>query len=278
MDDLVPPLLLATREIRFNLLAGRALKDSVGVYLRSHHDEFALRLNELWCLKLQGESEIAESTLPGHRSRALWELLERGLLGEPILEPLQHLENDIEAAATADLETHIATLPFKALIPLLFFQFPAFVILLIGPLLRDLEKTLLTIIGLVLLAGPQSHAESLESLAVKKLSHARTSREVEAIERSVEELRVARMACEIQIRAQSIPSVCYRALKIEAAWGLHPDSKQTRALVARMDRLCARNAKSLKEIPQSTSAELTAECRKNVEKARELLAYKWREY
>ncbi len=138
MDDLTPPLLTALRDVRWQLLSGRSTKEAVRNYAFKHSDALASRIGQLWILKQQGTLNLAEINWPNFHQKTFWELLERGFEGQPIVEPLTHLEDEVESVAKHDLDQHLATLPFKALFPLLFLQFPAFVILLIGPLLREL--------------------------------------------------------------------------------------------------------------------------------------------
>lgn len=138
MDSLTPPLLTALREMRWHLLAGRSVKDAMDAYLQVTNDEFSRKMRELWTLRHQGTLNCGEINLPTHYHRAFWDLLERGLLGQPIVDPMNNLEEEVERVSLRDLEMHVATLPFKALLPLLFLQFPAFIILLIGPLMREL--------------------------------------------------------------------------------------------------------------------------------------------
>lgn len=67
-----------------------------------------------------------------HR-RALFFLLERSLKGESILPALADLEQEIIEACEADIDAHLARLPFILLVPLLFLLFPAVMILILGP-------------------------------------------------------------------------------------------------------------------------------------------------
>lgn len=139
MEHLTPPLLTAVREIRWQLLSGKSTREAVREYLALYKDEFSRKLREILLLREQSALDPAFRGFANVYQTALWDLLQRGLDGHPILEPLTSLEREIERAAQLDVETHISTLPFKALLPLLFFQFPAFVILLVLPLLRDLQ-------------------------------------------------------------------------------------------------------------------------------------------
>jgi hypothetical protein len=138
MEDLTPPLLGAIREMGLRISSGHSMKESLRLYLESANSEFAQRLREWWVLREQGRLQQAPAFV-SHYQRAFILLLERGLQGQPTLEHLQALEDEVTSAAQAELELHVATLPFKVLLPLLFFQFPAYLVVLLGPILRDLN-------------------------------------------------------------------------------------------------------------------------------------------
>lgn len=139
MEDLIPPLLTAVREVRWRIASGRSMKEAVRLHLEQAHSPFAHRLREWWALKAQGRENQAKH-FKTHYQKAFLNLIERGCAGQPTLDHLTALEDEIAKAAEAELELHIATLPFKMLIPLLIFQFPAYVILLLGPALRELTR------------------------------------------------------------------------------------------------------------------------------------------
>lgn len=280
MDDLTPALLIAIREIRWHLLAGRSIKESINAYLSTHADEFSVRLHEFWSLKIQGHAPVCGQKFASHRAQALWDLIERAYHGQPILEPLALLEDDVEAAATADLEMHVATLPFKALIPLLLLQFPAFALLLLGPLLRDLTRYsmifILAAVGLSL--APTAGADTLSSAAFRKISQTRKVRDLDQIRISFEQLRTLRMACEFQLKEGSVPSACYEALELERKWGLSSSSHSTQ-IRERIDRRCEEAAKKQQGLNGVLPKAVSAFCRTNVTRAKELRDYQqfdWR--
>lgn len=139
MEDLTPPLLSAVREVRWRIGSGRSMKEAVSLYLETAANEFAVRLREWWTLKQQGRESSANS-FPTHLQQAFLHLIERGLAGQPVLEALTALENEVDSAAQNELELFLAALPFKVLLPMLAFQFPAYMILLLGPMLRELGR------------------------------------------------------------------------------------------------------------------------------------------
>ncbi len=143
MENLTPPLLRALRELRWTMSAGKSMNEAFQLYLERTQDDLASRLRQLWILKNQsGNISYTPERLPTYFQRAFWQLVERGCRGEPAMDALNALESEVQAAAQAELDDHIATLPFKVLIPLLLFQFPAYLLLLLGPLLRELQRQL----------------------------------------------------------------------------------------------------------------------------------------
>ncbi len=143
MEDLTPPILSAVREVRWRMTSGRSMNEALRAHLLESHSVFSQRLREWWALKSQDclpKNHAHQFDSP--YQRAFLELIERGCAGQPTLDHLTALEQEIELAAHAELESHVAALPFKVLIPLLVFQFPAFLILLLGPLLRELGQQL----------------------------------------------------------------------------------------------------------------------------------------
>lgn len=116
------------------------MKEALRLYLEAANSPFSQNVREWWALKNQGRptSDCAKK-FTTHYQLALLELVERGCAGQPTLDHLLGLECEVESAALAELEAHLATLPFKVLIPLLVFQFPAYLLLLLGPLLRELS-------------------------------------------------------------------------------------------------------------------------------------------
>jgi len=138
MEIVAPPVLIAVQEIVWMLSSGRSVRESVRIYLDHHGDLFAQNLRDRWNLKLSGQKTTLLPPFESHYQSAFWELIERGCAGQPVLQPLKALEGEIYRAAQREMDAHIASLPFKVLLPLLFLQFPAHLLLLVLPLLRDL--------------------------------------------------------------------------------------------------------------------------------------------
>lgn len=140
MDGLNPPLKCLI-EIQSSLQNGETARAGAQRYLQraSTDDPFATTVRRFLFSWDQGQDwrrHVAELGSP-HR-RALIELLATAMSGQPILAHLEELRAEITSAASAEISRHLELLPLKMLIPLLLLQFPAFLILLFGPLLSKL--------------------------------------------------------------------------------------------------------------------------------------------
>jgi hypothetical protein len=56
----------------------------------------------------------------------------------PILAHLIELENEVVRSCESELEEQIQKLPIKLMLPVLFLMFPAYLILLLGPILLSI--------------------------------------------------------------------------------------------------------------------------------------------
>ena len=90
-------------------------------------------------LLTRGAESLTQQQMTDHQ-RALFLIIEQGLRGLPVLQHLCSLEIEIKQACEDQIQEELLKLPFKVLIPLLFFQFPALVLLFLGPFLRQLTS------------------------------------------------------------------------------------------------------------------------------------------
>jgi hypothetical protein len=82
------------------------------------------------------------SSIRSPQRRALVDLIATALSGQPILTHLEELKLELVNAIDLEIRGHIELLPIKMLVPLLLLQFPAFLVLLFGPLLSRLIQEL----------------------------------------------------------------------------------------------------------------------------------------
>ena len=141
MVSLAPPL-QAVLEIRLHIESGLSVSRAVKTYIQaSPEDSFAKELG-LWLFAEETGGTFNTQNLKSLYRKHLLDILKRGLKGEPVLEILEEYEKDLVEISKEDLEKHLQKLPFISLIPLLLFEFPALLIILIGPLFLNLLSVL----------------------------------------------------------------------------------------------------------------------------------------
>lgn len=142
MESLAPPLQCAL-EVRWAMENGQSLRSALMNYCQSSDTEFAREVAE-WLLWRDCGRPLSEFKLKfdSEQRKILLELFNQGLEGLPILPRLHELEQELLRVCLQQIDRQIALLPFQSLIPLLGCQFPAFLILLFGPLLQELQGRL----------------------------------------------------------------------------------------------------------------------------------------
>ena len=141
MVSLAPPL-QAVLEIRLHIESGLSVSRSIKSYVQSSpEDSFAKELG-LWLFAEETGGTFNTQNLKSLYRKHLMDILQRGLKGEPVLEILEEYEKDLVEICKEDLEKHLQKLPFISLVPLLLFEFPALLIILIGPLFLNLLSAL----------------------------------------------------------------------------------------------------------------------------------------
>lgn len=136
MEGLAPPLKLCI-EVRMGLEKGDTVRTTLKNYVQKFSEDPFSRLIATWLLRHE-QKNSTKDLVTKEKSvyrRGILTLLERGLQGEPIYPQLVQLEEDILEASKSEIEEFYLTLPVKMLVPVLIFQFPAFLILLLGPML-----------------------------------------------------------------------------------------------------------------------------------------------
>lgn len=142
MDYIAPPLQLIAH-VKRGIEAGNSVRSGIQAYLRSDRSDFAIVTAQWLSLRDQGieASRIFQSQKSQYR-RSLLELLERGLCGEGIYVYLCQLEVETMEACQDEISRKLSKLPFLLMGPLLLLQFPAFLLLLFGPLLDNFFHSL----------------------------------------------------------------------------------------------------------------------------------------
>jgi hypothetical protein len=139
MENLAPTLEWIMR-IRLKVETGSGVLSALKETLLSYSDELSADMRKLVIDVEMGSKKFENNQvlqLNPYR-RNLFLLLARGIQGEPILNHLRELENETLFACEQEVEKFLAQLPIKVLVVVLLFQFPAFLILMLAPLITHL--------------------------------------------------------------------------------------------------------------------------------------------
>jgi hypothetical protein len=142
MDHIAPPLQLIA-EVKRSIESGASVRSGVLSFIQVSRSDFAKDVSKWISWRDQGleTQSIAQNQRSQYR-RGLLELLERGLRGESIYTYLIQLELETIEACEDEISRKVSKLPFLLLVPLLLMQFPAFLMLLFGPLLENFFHSL----------------------------------------------------------------------------------------------------------------------------------------
>lgn len=137
--EFVAPLLAAVVGLRLRLENGEALSAILASEPTLNHCDLGpdlVRLRLLFQQMSSPESFLASVKTP-HR-QAFYELLWFGLNGRPILSELRGLEEEIQHAALVRMEHFLSHVPIQVLLVVILFQVPAFMLLILGPLMKEI--------------------------------------------------------------------------------------------------------------------------------------------
>ncbi|MEQ1875003.1 MAG: hypothetical protein ABL958_00060 [Bdellovibrionia bacterium] len=140
MENLAPPLRCLIT-VRTSLENGEGTAVGVKKYLQAVPPDDFTPLVARWFF------EIEQGLAPGKprmtpQRKILLEVLRAGIQGQPIHARLVQLEEDFIQSCDDQLTRELDVLPLKTLIPLLLFQFPAYLLLMFGPLLDQFTRSL----------------------------------------------------------------------------------------------------------------------------------------
>ena len=137
MDALAPPL-KALLYIKLKIQSGLSVRESIREYTQENlHCGFAKDLS-LWLFQMEAGAKVNTTAFQKTYRKMLIEILSQGLEGAPILKSLTALEDELVLASKMDMDKQLKKLPLMTLLPLLFLQLPAFLLLVFGPLVMEL--------------------------------------------------------------------------------------------------------------------------------------------
>lgn len=134
----LPSILSCASYITLSLKQGVYLKLSLNTWALEHSDSFSLELREfLQYWESNSNVEVLIQKKTSYLKSSLFELFYFGLQGRAIYTPLKALEEELFKDAERQVHRQLSRLPYIMLIPLLLFQLPSFLLLLLGPLLQN---------------------------------------------------------------------------------------------------------------------------------------------
>ncbi|MEK6554840.1 MAG: hypothetical protein AABZ31_06355, partial [Bdellovibrionota bacterium] len=128
-------------ELELRIEMGQSVRSSLIYLLGRTQTEFSFLVQELLLAadQLRSPQNVFAKAASCYQ-RSLLQLIWRGLQGEPILSGLRMLKIEMDTASRVELELYMSRLPLLALIPLLLFLLPSFMLLLFGPILSLLSQ------------------------------------------------------------------------------------------------------------------------------------------
>ena len=134
MAHLVPSISFVSG-LKDKIQCGHSLATAVDELVLTNEGPFFIKLHSWWVAKKSGH-KVSEHFSSEYQA-ALIQILDEGLNGAPIYQALQSLEQEMLEEFERQWKAYLERLPVILSLPLLFLFFPAYVILLFGPLLNQ---------------------------------------------------------------------------------------------------------------------------------------------
>ena len=140
--EALAPIYVAIVEVRSLLENGDSLLQGLKRVSENTSGELRWQFHQFLLGFERGEQAPHRVLSMSFLRKEFFGLLERGLKGEPILEPMKALEEQCLADCHQQIHRFLNTIGFKTMFPVLFFLLPAYLLLLLGPFLEDLLKSI----------------------------------------------------------------------------------------------------------------------------------------
>jgi hypothetical protein len=142
MEDL-SFLLKLCLHVRVSLEGGEALRVSLFRFAEMK-DSFLYLKFKRWLTHFDqsGGESCAETFFSNHHVQIFLEILTQGLEGHSIYERVKAMEEEFIEVCKDEFQRELDKLPYVLMIPLLLFMFPAYMLLLLGPILNLFLKQL----------------------------------------------------------------------------------------------------------------------------------------
>ena len=134
MEGLAPPLKCLI-EVRSALQNGESVRTGLLRFVQSSSCEFSTQVRQFLFDYERGiDWRSRLPTIQSQYRRALLELIALGLDGESIQASLEEMNKELQIACESEIKERMDMLPLQMLFPLLLLLFPAYLLLLFGPL------------------------------------------------------------------------------------------------------------------------------------------------
>lgn len=143
MEDLAPPLELLL-SVKSSIEKGKSIQEGIKRYLAAHNTQEFGRTSLRWFLLIDRQLPTYDlvSSIKSIYRRQILQLLEKGIKKEPIYNQILILEHEIYQACEREIQEKLIKLPYLVMIPVLFFQFPALLLMIFGPLLQNFIESM----------------------------------------------------------------------------------------------------------------------------------------
>lgn len=130
----IVPSISFLKDLKTEIARGLSVGSALQATISKQKTDYSVQVY-LWFCHFQKTAENESSSFKTHYQRCFLDIVASGLHGGPVFEHLGLLEARMEEEFERQWKAHLETLPSKLSIPLLLFFFPAYVILLFGPLI-----------------------------------------------------------------------------------------------------------------------------------------------
>lgn len=136
MEDL-SFLLKLCLHVRVSIEGGEALRVSILRFSDLEDSIHYLKLKQWLTHFDQSDGECdAESFFSNHHTQIFLEILSQGLSGHSIYDRIKAVEEEFIEVCKDEFQKELDKLPYVLMVPLLLFMFPAYLLLLLGPILN----------------------------------------------------------------------------------------------------------------------------------------------
>ena len=141
--ELLTPSYLFLNELIMSMDSGVSAREFSTSYISRSNSEWSKLLSSHIYKFMNNNFQFSALKLVKNSyERAMLHLIVKSLQGQPVLKELKGLEEEYFKAHKRQLERHLIRLPYLSLIPLFIFLFPSYLLLMLGPILKNLLEEL----------------------------------------------------------------------------------------------------------------------------------------